>query len=343
MQTMPYPDPILSANIYASGCLDEVFRRTLGPFRVAVREHYPAREIYFWTMRYGCGGEHLKIRLHGPESECGALREKLGETVGRALADLGPAPAPIARPATPPIDVEDEEGPHADRSWCWTTYRRSDISFGVKPFLLDDEYVARFTRCLAAACEVALAGLVPNAEGVVPHLIRHNALTKLLIDGLAALGFDESQRREYLYFHRDWLVRYPLLKGGNSPAKARQVTDQFEQIQSEMTAELEALGSLAHFQWERANSDSDPWRHALAELWSYTAPLCEELSFRLDPFAALPTFTPVFKVFHHTANQLGLSMFEEALVYHILLCAVVPAESVHCDVLFEPEAMELPV
>jgi len=338
---MLYPDPILSANVYAAGSLDEILRRALRPFRTAVHERCPDSKAYLWTMRYGCGGEHLKIRLHGPEGENAALREELGDAVERALAGLDATPDLEARPPTPPIDAEDLEGPHADRSWCWTTYRRSHLSLGSKPFLLDDGYVARFTRSLGAACEVALEALVPEADGAVPHMVRHDTLTRLVLDGLAALGFDDSQRRDYLYFHRDWLIRFPLLKSDGTLAKAREIAVHFEQIRDDMAAELETLGHLARSEWEKADIDADPWRRALADLWSYTAPLCEDPAFHVDPFAALPMFTPVFKVFHCAANQLGLSWFEEAVVHHLLVRAAAPAEPVRLDVLFEPEAREL--
>lgn len=332
---MHYPDPILSANVYASGNLDGVLQYALRPFLGMAQERHPDREGYLWTMRYGCGGEHLKIRLHGPAEEGEALRETLGEAIERSLADLGPAPEPENRAPTPPIDVEDSQGPHDDRSWLWTTYQRDPISLGNNPFLSNDGYVARLTRCLGAACEVAVEALDSEADSATLQIARHNTLTQLVLEGLAALGFNDAQRQDYLYFHRDWLIRFPLLKSNGTLDRAREMTHHFDSIREQMPAEMETLGELARTEWQTSNTDADAWRRSLADFWSYTASLCEEPEYHLDPFASMPIFTPVFKVFHATANQLGLSSLEEALVHHLLAAATAP-ESVRLEVLFEP-------
>lgn len=334
---MDYPDPIVSANIYAAGSLDQAIRRGLVPFRRELRQLYPDTDLYFWAMRYGCSGEHLKVRVHGPQSESEALRELLGESMERALLGLQADSDPESGSPSPPIDVEDEEKTHADRSWCWTTYRRHHISLGSKPFLLDDGYVARFTRCLGAACEVVVEALAPEAEGVAQHMVRHNTMTQLLVDGLAVLGFDDSQRCDYLDYHRDWLIRFPLLRSGGTAAQVHEIVGRFEQIRGQMAEELETLGHLlAHSEWEKAKVESDLWRSTLVDLWNYTAVLCEDPAYRVDPFASAPIFTPLFKLFHCTANQLGLSRLEEALVHHLLVRAVRPEEPVRIEVLFEP-------
>lgn len=327
MNTSLFPDPALTANIYCSGRLDTVIFRAVAPFWRELLSLDPEGLCFLWLMRYGKGGEHLKVRVHGPESLRPLLRENLEEKVTALLDSLPEGATPLAnRERAPAIDAEDEGGDHPDRTFVWTSYRRSHVSLGGRPFLSDDRYVALFTRCLAAGCERVLA-LEPGASGVLGHPVRQRALLTALIAGLAALGFSAGKRADYLAYHRDWLLRFAL------PVEERCESEPVEQLHRRLDEQIARMGEslqplrrAADAGWNGSKGagvlEDDPdagWRRSLADLLGYIAPLCRDPDYRLDPFASDPVFAPVFKVFHGFANQLGLKRMDEAFAHHVLL------------------------
>jgi hypothetical protein len=326
-----FPDPVVTASIYCSGRLDAVLFHAVAPFWREIRSQDPRRLCFLWLMRYSKGGEHLKVRVHGPKSRRPVLRELLEEKVTAFLASL---PEPVDRPpAAPPerapaVDPEDDPdwGDHPDRALLWTTYRRSPVSLGGPPFLSDDRYAALLTRSLAAGCERIFA-LKPDAGGALAPPVRRRALLAGLIVGLAALGFDPGKRASYLAYHRDWLLRFEL------PMADRCETGAVERLlpgldgrMARMGESLLSLRRVAEAGWEGSGGAPDPgegpdagWRRSLADLLEYISPLCLDPDYRLDPFAGDPVFAPVFKVLHGFANQLGLKRLDEAFAHHVLL------------------------
>lgn len=327
-----FPDPVLTANVYCAGRLDAAVFHSIVPFWRELRQHDPGRLCYLWLMRYGKGGEHLKVRLHGPEPLRPLLRQLLAEKVNAFLAAL---PAPVERPAkgqrekAPPIDAEDDvAGDHPDGSLLWTTYRRSPIALGGKPFLSEDGYVARFTRCLAAGCCDLVLALEPGAGGLLTAAVRQRTLLQAVITGLAAAGFPSEMRAGYLAYHRDWLLRSALpvdLRARAEPVA--ELCRRFDLQVAAMGESLAALRRVAEAQWNgagvearsRESGTGADWRQSLAGLVEHVTPLCADPDYRLDPFASDPVFAPVFKVFHGLANQLGLKRMDEAFVHHTLL------------------------
>jgi hypothetical protein len=342
---LPVADPVRSANIYCAGHLDGLIARVAAP---AWRDLHRAGETdgsYFWLMRYGKRGEHLKLRLHGPAAIAPHFESLLAPAAAAYFAALPPAAAPPEKKGwvgAPPIDAEDDEDADAaDRSLVWTHYGRSHVSLGGKPFLTDDRYAELMTRCLAAGCEVVLA-LDFGDEDRLPHRIRQTTLLKALIGGLAALGFDAGQRADYLAYHRDWLLRFILPRDRRSEADpVEQLRRHFDTRVDGMGSGLTVIGDAARASWvadsavvaEGAGDASGAtgyggaatpdlvWRRSLANLLAYIRPFCADPDYQLDPFASDPAFAPLFKVFHGLGNQLGLNLAEEAFAHHILLRA----------------------
>jgi hypothetical protein len=320
------PDPALTANIYCASSLDGVLFRAVAPFWRELRPHDPERLCGLWVMRYSRGGEHLKVRLHGPERYRSLLRETLEGRVNDFIASLPESPirerSAGGRP--PAIDAEDDvDSDHPDPSFLWTTYRRSQISLGGKPFLTDDRYAALFTRCLCAACELVLAQ-EPAGQGTLPHPVRQRTLLKALIAGFAALGFPVGKRRDYFAYHRDWLLRSVLPKDRRlEPEAIEQLCRRLDEQAATMGSSRLSLRGAAEEEWNgrgarREGGPDAPWRQSLAALLEYVSPLCRDPDYRLDPFAGDPAFAPLFKVFHGLANQLGLKPLDEAFAHHLL-------------------------
>jgi hypothetical protein len=325
----PGADPLVTANLYCEGLQDAALHGALAPFGARLREGDPDRAGFLWIVRYPKGGEHLKVRVHAPADREPCLRELLRETVDTWLATLPPddpeRPERPRRdaPGLPAIDPEDEAAtPWPDRSLVWTRYRRSHVSLGGGPFLADDLYVAHLTSCLGAGCGIVLDALVPDATGKVADSLRQTTLLQLLIGGLAAVGFGAEERAAYLAYHRDWLVRFSLVKGGGDAERTRELLARFDQRAAQMGASLGALRDAALTTWGELPDCGDLWQRALAGLAGYVSRFRGHPDYRLDPFSEDPVFTPVFKVFHGMANHLGLGMLPEALTHHLLLRAV---------------------
>lgn len=324
-----YPDPVLTANLYCAGHLDDVLHQVIGPFWRAVRQRDPDAGAYVWTVRASEEGEHLKVRLHGPESLAGPARDFLQRAVAPFFARCGVPPGerrPIEHAGT--FEEDDEAGSgHPDCSLVWTRYRRSHIWLGGGPFLDDDGYVSRITRCLAAACERALL-LEADATGKIPHRVRQSALLEALIAGLAVSDFAVDARPAYLAYHRDTLLR------SRARAEAGKMTDLLELFDRRIEAMGPASGALrqaVRSAWTHDTAEVEPrrpdaaWCAALANLVWYIRPLCDDPDYAIDPWAGDPCFVPVFKAFHGCANQLGLNLTEEAFAHHFLWSVSAPS------------------
>lgn len=332
IEVTTFPDPTLTASLYFAGHLDEAIFRIVLPFWRKVQEQDPEGVCSLWLMRYGRGGEHLKIRVHGPAERRSDLEGLLENSARTYLSGLTELAEPVRKRGwhgAPPIDAEDAvETDHPDRTLLWTRYGRSHVSLGGKPFLDDDRYAALFTTCLARGCELVLA-LEPAENGTIPHRVRQSTLLKALISGLAALGFDAEKREQYLTYHRDWLLRFimPREEKIADVDPVQKLLQRFATRIAAMGPSLAILRQSAVAEWQgavdaqRRSSLDAAWRSALVDLLAYIAPFSGDPSYHLDPFAADPVFSPIFKVFHGLGNQLGLHLADEGFAHHTLLQA----------------------
>lgn len=325
-----FPDPVVTANVYCDRRLDEVIHGALAPLHRTMAEEDPSGLWRLWFVRYPKRGEHLKIRLHGPEPSAPQLRQFLADAVEACFAALPPAAGEEPRQDgrdVPPIDPEDNGGLQTDRSLLWTRYQRHHISLGGRPLLDDDYYAALITTCLARSCEIVLASLRPNSEGQFPHSPRQTALLRLVTGGLGALGFGVEKSALYLAYHRDWLLRFTALRANTGSEKIQQTLARFDQKTEQMGSALEPLREMALDAWSGEPRDSldgtdGGWWRAMRDFQDYLDQFRGNPDYQLDPFATDIVFSPVFKVFHGSANQLGLNMLNEAFAHHLLWRAV---------------------
>lgn len=326
-------DPLLTANIYCERRLDHFLCKAMAPFWRRIQDLETRVTPYLWFVRYGRCGEHVKLRLHGMEDQRLSLAALLTEAVESYFAGFDP-PEPAARKdwsSLPPIDEQDEaEQPYPDRTLLWTNYRRSHVSLGGKPFLDHDPVVAQMTSSLSEGAGVVLSSLALNATGHMPHSLRQSILLKLLLPALQTLCPDLEPRMEYLAYHRDWLVRFSLAKRQADPSRAAEVLKYFsDQVATTAANALEPLTARVAAQWLSGAASDQPelkgWRFWLSSLRDHVEPLAAQPGYRLDPFATNPAFALYFKVLHGMANQVGLSMMDEAFTHHLLLHAAATA------------------
>jgi hypothetical protein len=332
-----FPDPMLSVNVYCSGLLSNVIHRAVAPAVRQLRKLDQDGKTYLWLMRYAKCGEHLKIRVHGPESWREAVRELLGMEIARYFDGLGP-PDPSTAVKThdfaTPIDQEDRVlASYPDRSCLWTVYNRSHVSMGFRPYLDDDVYVGLLTRCLARGTDILLGSLATDDQGQVPHSQLQQILLLALVSGLSSVPLAPRDKALYLLYHRNWIVRSALkwsaARGG--PGKAEQILERFRGESEKVRPAVSRLGQLARRAWAGEpmawDEEQDSWRVSMADLAEYAAPICGDLAHAIDPFADRPLYPPLFKAFHGFANQMGLSRLDEAFAHHLLLSVVAPEEN----------------
>ncbi len=316
-----FPDPILTANVYAEGLLDDLLLRAIMPFWRDMQKLQG--ESYLWTVRYSRRGEHLKVRIHGPNESRLQLQQLFAKYVEEYLAqvqDQNLAVSRVNREDVPAIDTDDV-GPIAeDRSFIWSTYRRSPVSLPASPWLDDDLLAAHVCRCLARGCELLFSAL--DAGMTTSRASQQKLLMKCLLSSLRALGLAESsQAADYFTYHRGWLLRFFV----DDAAKEEYVLRQFEEQSRRTPASLLQIRTLAKALWNSTTSAS-AWERDMEEFGDYLNGFRHRAGYLVDPFTSNVTFAPVFKVFHGLANQIGLRPLDEAQTHHLLAAALASDE-----------------
>jgi hypothetical protein len=321
-------DPVVTANVYCSRYIDDLLREAVRPFRATMRVEL-ADAGFLWFYRYGRRGEHLKLRIHAPESQRAMLQERLGQELTRFLDAMADAPPVerLSKIAMPPVDVEDTpDEDHPDRSMLWTTYRRSPVIIGDPLYVQDSEHVALFTRALGISADFILDEVVPGSADPAYLRRRQNAFLKLLIAGLAATDYPLETWPVYLTYHRDWLVRHLVTR---SPLKMDGAAIMAE-IDGQLDKSRAALPALARIMAsQRAEAAEDvpaeghlgAWRAAVGRFFEYVQGYRGRPEYDRDPYTQDHTFLPVFKLFHACANQFGFRISNEAYMHHLLLQA----------------------
>jgi len=306
-----YSDPVVTANIYCKGHVDAVLLDALKPFQLS-SQHWQ-----LWIMRYRRGGEHIKIRLHGMAAEATQVKARLEEHLKPVLAQIhwpeAGNPLKLTGANDPAIDEEDSTlSDHPAGRLVWTHYKRSHVTFGGEPYLSDDRYVALFAACLSASLEYFLSA-TEQVNGVLPHAQRLAAAAELVGSPLQSLHLNGP---EYLNYHRDWLVRFVLLKTSHTPQEHQDVLKAFDKRVTESEKFWEYVRDRSTRVFERPGPVLSKWQAAVAELMKYVNHLCLRQQFQIDPYAQHPSHSALFKVLHGASNQAGLALLDEALMYH---------------------------
>jgi hypothetical protein len=326
LTAISFPDPCLTASLYCAGRIDWTIARCVLPVWRRVQTEQPAVPCYLWILRYGRGGEHLKLRFHGPST--------LRPLIEFLLTDAASAQRPwLAHPSdalhtaaliASPLDEEDEvqeEWPAG--SLLWTHYRRSPALFLGKPFLNDDGFVARFTSCLGCGCELLLSSFDLDNGDSLSHRRRRAMLLRALMAAVSELFREPGERIRYLTYHRDWTIRHPVLAIRGGDEKAREILERYErQVAGLSFTAMHSLRRAADEMGTEARwpvGEETAWRDALREMRRYLEALGNDPFLSPDPFVTGPLFPTVFKILHGLANQIGIDVLNEGMAYHLLL------------------------
>jgi hypothetical protein len=323
-------DPVVTANIYCSQYINELLRTAVAPFRSVMHDETDGHG-FLWFFRYGKRGEHLKLRLHAPESHRGALHAGLEQTVSRFLETIDPvAPVDrISKSALPPVDVEDEpDEDYPDRAMLWTRYRRSPVVVGDPIYTQDDHHMARFTRAAAASADFLLGEVFPILREPTYLQRRQSSFLKLIIAGMAATDFAAATWPTYFTYHHDWLVRH-LVAYSSLGVDAASLGAEIDGHLDKARAAVPALAQVMAAQRAERRDGRPPsgplgaWSDAVKSFFAYVQGYRGRPQYNRDPYTDDHTFLPLFKVFHACANQLGLRISNEAYLYRLLLEAAI--------------------
>ncbi len=324
--TLPPPDPALTANLYCSGHLDAAIHQCLGPFwREATAS---SQNVHLRLLRYGRRGPHIKIRIHGAEDIVAALRPALERAANEFVSSLAPTTThEPSSDALPPIDLEDE-GPllHPDRTLLFTHHRRNQIELGGPPLLHDNTYAALMALCLSVATEKVLVAIRPDERGDVPFRIRQNTLLKAIVTATACLPRGASERASYLAYHRDWLVRFVLGPSRQDAESGVALVRKLDVGITKLGPARDAYRKMADATWSGVTdgTNHDNWQQAITQLIVFVDRFADCPEYAVDPFAIHPVFPALFKVLHGLANQLGVKPTDEAFAHHLLLVLALP-------------------
>lgn len=323
-------DPIVTANVYCSRHIDDLLRDAVAPFRSAMRDELNG-EGFLWFYRYGKRGEHLKLRLHAPESRREALRASLEQTLSRFLQAIADAPPVerISKSALPPLDVEDapsEDSP--DRSMIWTHYQRTPVIVGDSIYTRDDRHMALFTRAAAASADFLLGEVLPASREPTYLQRRQNSFLKLVIAAMAATDFAAATWPVYFTYHRDWLIRHLVTQsplGVDAAALHAEIDGHLQKVRGTLPV-LAAIMEAERAEARDGVAASGPlaaWTTAVREFFAYVTGYRGRPEYNRDPYTDDHTFLPLFKLLHLCANQTGLRISNEAYLHHLLLHAAV--------------------
>ena len=316
-------DPNITLSAYPGSDVDRLLIEGVAPLWLEFQEECGPLAAALWFMRYRRCGEHVKLRVYVDPSHATYFNEKVVKFISSIL-DKSRKQKQMDGPGLmgkhdPPIDEEDKaQSNYPTGRILWTHYNRSHVTFGGEPYLSDDEYVRLFSQCLVASCESVLARFSKNAGTTVPHAVRIVTLMVLIESGLRAAGLDAPALR-YLEYHRDWLVRFVVLKTGGAAQQQESVLGRFDARLAENQANWQRVIRAARAWKESPPEFPNAWSIVIDRLMCYVRKLISNGAYLIDPYAPNPSFSVLFKVLHGAANQTGLSLLDEATVYQSLI------------------------
>jgi hypothetical protein len=315
--------PLVSASVYGQKQHDLLLDAFIRPFWDASSLRHAGG--FLWTMRYGAGGEHLKLRLHGPERYEEETRQALATTLDRFVESLPPGETGGDNPGLfPSIDPEDEEeGTRPDRFWRWTTYRPSPFVLGAEKLAQDSVLAGLYAHAQSAVAEIVMREVAPQRLEPSFATSRQSRFIQMLVASFATLGFSAAEREAYLLHHRDWIVRFFIAKARSPEASPDTILAPFHE---RIARSGPTLGAIRHrFDAPTASSDVHPlfadWQQRLEAFFTYVSSFRGDPAYKLDPYTDDNTFLPLFKLLHGACNQYGLRLSNELYVYHLLLAA----------------------
>lgn len=313
---------ILRASLFAAGRLDDAVVEVLVPLWRELSEQGEDGSAKLQWLRYLRRGEHLKLRLQVEPALAATARARLTERVEGWLAALGPSrPEPTQRGRLdPPLDDADLRPEPVDRALLWTRPLADQPHLGGGLLLRDPRYAARFFDALGHGCERILAALSADGEVAASYGKRQALLRGLWVDALSCVLSDPEQWQAYLAYHRDWLVRFSVLRAAGDRETAERLLRRYDaQARSGPAGAMRAWTPPLDVLRRGPAEPESVWQRAVVALHRVASEHGEDEAARLDPYAADVAGSVLFRLLHQVANALGISRTNEACTAHLLL------------------------
>ena len=311
-------EPIFAATVYNNGQHDRLLDEVIRPRWEIFSQDDAGR--FLWTMRFGARGEHIKLRIHGPDRVLEEVEVHLVPALDKFVASLTDEMAEESATAPPgsfpAIDLEDAE-PGVGVGWRKTTFRPSPFVLGGTPLVEDPAFGSLFARTQGAMAEAVLKHLVPKRHDPNFPSIRQTFGVRLVLAALIALPLDPAEQVAYLRYHRDWFARYIAVRKHLPESRIPEI---LEPLDRKVERAAQAKESLAR-SLEEASLQPPflAWTNRLRAVYDRTLSFRGDPRFDLDPYTDNVSFLPLFKTLQGSANQAGLAIGSELWAYHLLL------------------------
>lgn len=269
-----------------------------------------------WFSRQTRDGSRLEIHIHGNEHGDASCRERARGLILEA--------ATRSFPGLTSRDEDDDQSEVEDEiaapRLTWVRPARNPLLFGGPKLANDDRFVRHFVDCVTAGCDLVLPRFGAGSRPTVSE--RQRAFMRIVVVALSAL-WDSRDRARYLTYHRDWAVRFLVLRARREPRKAKEILERYRRAHDSLTpasrAVIRTVGEPLAEPVDlksTASSAERAWARSLRALCADDGVLggCPAL----EPFVDDPRWTTVLKIFHAVANQLGLDILNEGLAFDLL-------------------------
>ncbi|MEM6454062.1 MAG: hypothetical protein AAF772_03115 [Acidobacteriota bacterium] len=312
---LAFAEPILAATAYDQGQHDRLIDEVIAPFWTNCTAR--TEDSFFWTMRFGARGEHMKLRFHGPEALADAVRTDLAPALDAFVASL-PAEHPQPPGSFPAIDPEDAR-PDPGVGWHFTTFRASPYILGGEPLAEDSTFAALFAKTQGAMAEWVMSDLAPRYQDGRFSSIRQTCGVQAILAAFSVLPFERTEVIAYLTYHRDWLTRFVAARNHQSEA---QISDILTPLDFKVQRAKKTVAALA----QRLDAGVVPpsfeaWTERISAVYQHSLVYRDDPRFNLDPYTQNHSFLPLFKTLQGSTNQIGFAISAELWAYHLLLAA----------------------
>lgn len=197
------------------------------------------------------------------------------------------------------------------------------------PFAVSDSLAAQLLKGFVAACQLSVAYLSTSPDEGLGTWGRILYFTHAIEAAFDALGLSGATRSAYATFHRDWIVRFLVLRAGKSDTKAREILELLKERALALAQVLDA--SKAEEQPAPPATEETPgllesWLEQVVAGcgWAQDEPTLDPLP---DPFAPDARSLMLFQLLHVLAQALDLQPLEEALALTVVSLAPHSGES----------------
>src|SRR5215210_1499474 len=220
-----------------------------------------------------------------------------------------------------------------------TTNDRSKEAFILSrlPFLVSEPLASNLLQGVMAACQFSIGYLSATSEEGLKAWGRILALIYAAQAGFDAIGCSDLTRSDYAIFHRNEIVRFLVLRSGESDDKAKEI---LQLLSERALTPATILADATETPIPRSVTEATAkllknWRRQVVAAWACAldAPTLDPLP---TPFAPDARSLVLFQLLHSLAQALDLQPLEEAAAFEVMIRLKAPKKEIQPIVLTRP-------